>query len=124
MLPEPVSDAAYFYEMSKPLFTAHPPSDTFSQHFYGEVAADFPAVLEAVNNSLRCAVNTNRNSIDLRIDDSLCEGLAGESDEDLRLLQSGFTRLEVPGIRGGMVPRSISNLISFAGTRTSLPIFT
>src|SRR5258708_913034 len=75
------SDAAYFYEMSKPLFTALPPSDTFSQHFYGEVAADFPAVLEVVNNSLRRAVNTNRNSIDLGIDDSLWEGLAGESDE-------------------------------------------
>jgi hypothetical protein len=53
------SDATYFYEMSKSLFTTLPPSDTFSQHFYGEVAADFPAVLEAVNNSLRCAVNTN-----------------------------------------------------------------
>src|SRR5258708_37811518 len=99
MLPEPVSDAAYFYEMSKPLFTAHPPSGTFSQHFYGQVAADFPAVLEAVNNSLRCAVNTNRNSIDLRIDDSLCEGLAGESDEDLRLLQPGSASLGAPPTR-------------------------
>jgi hypothetical protein len=67
--------------MPKPLFTTFPSSDTVSQHFYGEVAANFPAVLEAVSNCLRRAVNTNGHTINPCIDDSLCEGLAGESDE-------------------------------------------
>jgi hypothetical protein len=53
------SNPANFREMSQSLFTAFPPSDTFSQHFGGEVAADFPAAFEAVSNTLRCAVNTS-----------------------------------------------------------------
>jgi len=56
-------------------------SDTLLQYFYGEIPTNFPAVLEAVSNCLRRAVNTHRHSIDFRIDDSLCECLAGGSDE-------------------------------------------
>jgi hypothetical protein len=67
--------------MPKPLFTTFPSSDIVSQHIYGKVSADFPAVLEAVSNCLRGAVNTNRHAINSCIDDSLCEGWAGESDE-------------------------------------------
>jgi len=75
------SNAAYFREMSKPLFAAIPSRDTFSQHFRSEVVANIPAVLEAVSNCLRRAVDTNRHAINPCIDDSLCEGEAGESDD-------------------------------------------
>jgi hypothetical protein len=75
------SDPAYFCEVPKPLFTTFPSSDTVSQRFYAEVAANFPAVLEAVSNCLRSAVNTNRHAINSCIDDSLGESLAGESGE-------------------------------------------
>jgi hypothetical protein len=74
--------------MSKPLFTTFPSSDTFSQQIYGEFAANFPAVLEAVSNRLRRAVDTNRHSIDFRVEDSLCESPAGESDEALPHVKS------------------------------------
>jgi hypothetical protein len=49
--------------MPKSLFAAFRLSDTFSQRYYGEVAANFPAVLEAVSNCLRDAVNTKREAI-------------------------------------------------------------
>ena len=67
--------------MPKPLFTTFPSSDTFLQHSYGEVPTNFPAVLEAVSNCLGGAVDTNRHAINSCIDDSLCEGRAGESNE-------------------------------------------
>src|SRR6266403_342045 len=67
--------------MPKSLFATFSSSDTFSQHIYGEFATHLPTVLEAVSNSLRLAVDTNSHSIDFRIEDSLCESLAGESDE-------------------------------------------
>jgi len=67
--------------MSKSLFATFPSSDTFSQHFSGEIAAKFLAVLEAVSDCLCHAVDTNRNAINPCILDSLCECLAGESDE-------------------------------------------
>jgi hypothetical protein len=67
--------------MPKPLFATFPLSDTFSQHFYGEVAAKFLAALETVSDCLRYAVNTNRHAINSHIDDSLCECLAGEAGE-------------------------------------------
>jgi hypothetical protein len=74
-------DPAYFREMPEPLFAAFFPNYAFLQDSCCEVTADLSSVLEAVRNSLRHAVDTNRNSIDLHIDDSLCEGLAGESDK-------------------------------------------
>src|SRR6266403_2705840 len=67
--------------MPKSLFATFSSSDTFSQHIYGEFATHLPTVLEAVTTSLRLAVDTNSHSIDFRIEDSLCECLAGESDE-------------------------------------------
>ena len=92
------SDAAYFREMSKPLFAAFPSCDTFSQHFSGEVAANFPAVLEAVSNCLRRAVDTNRHANNPRIDDSLCEGGARESDEaQSRTVHDRLSRFTVDG---------------------------
>jgi hypothetical protein len=67
--------------MSKPLFTAFPSRNTFSQRLYSEVAAKFLAVLEAVSDGLCRAVNSNRNAINSYILDSLCQCLAGESHE-------------------------------------------
>src|ERR1700687_3350151 len=67
--------------MPKSLFTTFASSDTFSQHFCGQAAAKFLAVLEAVSDGLCRAVNTNRHSIQFGIDDSLRESLARESDE-------------------------------------------
>jgi hypothetical protein len=62
--------------MPKSLFATFASNDTFSQHSYGEVAAKFLAALEAVSDCLCRAVNTNRHSIEFRIDDSLRESLA------------------------------------------------
>jgi hypothetical protein len=60
--------------MPKSLFATFTSSDTFSQHLYSEVAAKFLAVL--------CrAVNSNGNAVNSYILDSLCQCLAGESDE-------------------------------------------
>src|SRR6266478_7403642 len=53
----------------------------FSQHLYSEVTAKFLAVLEAVSDCLCRAVDSNRNAINSYILDSLCQCLAGESDE-------------------------------------------
>ena len=55
--------------------------DTFSQHLYSEVAVKFVPVLEAVNDCLCRAVNSNRNTINSYMLDSLCQCLAGESDQ-------------------------------------------
>jgi hypothetical protein len=67
--------------MPKSLFATLPSSDTFSQHFSGEIAAKFLAVLEAVSDCLCHAVDTNWNAINSSILDSLCQCFAGESDE-------------------------------------------
>ncbi len=55
--------AAYFCEMPKSLFATFPSSDTFSQHFSGEIAVKFLAVLETVSDCLCHAVDTNWNAI-------------------------------------------------------------
>ena len=84
--------------MPEPLFAAFFPGYAFLQDSCCEVAANFPSVLEAVRNRLRCAVDANRNSIDLHIDDSLREGLAGESDEAQRKsVRYRLLRFEVNG---------------------------
>jgi hypothetical protein len=75
------SYAAYSCEMPESLFATFTSSDTFSQHLYSEVAAKFLAVLEAVSDGLCRAVNTNGHAINSYILDSLCQCLAGESDE-------------------------------------------
>ena len=75
------SYAAYSCEMPKSLFATFTSIDTFSQHLYSEVAAKFLAVLEAVSDCLGHAVDTNRNAINPCILDSLCQCLAGESNE-------------------------------------------
>jgi hypothetical protein len=74
-------DPAYFREMPEPLFAAFFPSYAFLQDSCCDVAANFSSVLEAVRNNLRCAVDTNRNSIDLRIDDTLRERMTGKSNK-------------------------------------------
>ena len=74
-------DPAYLREMPEPLFATFLSSYAFFQNSCCEVATNSPAVFEAVRNRLRCAVDTSRHSIDLHIDNSLGEGLAGESDE-------------------------------------------
>jgi len=75
------SYVAYSCEMPESLFATFTSIDTFSQHLYSEVAAKFLAVLEAVSDGLCRAVDTNRNAINSYILDSLCQCLAGESDE-------------------------------------------
>jgi len=75
------SYAAYFCEMPKSLFATFPSSDTFSQHFSGEIAAKFFAVFEAVSDCLCHAVDTDWNAINSSILDSLCQCFAGESNE-------------------------------------------
>jgi len=67
--------------MPESLFATFTSIDTFSQHLYSEVAAKFLAVLEAVSDGLCRAVNSNRNAINPCILDSLCQCLAGESNE-------------------------------------------
>ena len=75
------SYAAYSCEMPESLFATFTSIDTFSQHLYSQVAAKFPAVLEAVSDGLCRAINSNRNAINSSVLDSLCQCLAGESDE-------------------------------------------
>jgi len=75
------SYAAFSCEMPESLFATFTSIDTFSQHLYGEVAAKFLAGLEAVSDGLCHAVDTNRSAINSYILDSLCQCLAGESDE-------------------------------------------
>jgi len=67
--------------MPESLFATFTSIDSLSQHLYSEVAAKFLAVLEAVSDGLCRAVNSNRNAINSYILDSLCQCLAGESDE-------------------------------------------
>jgi hypothetical protein len=57
--------------MPESLFATFMSIDTFSQHLYSEVAAKFLAVLEAVNDCLCRAVNSNSNAINSYILDSV-----------------------------------------------------
>src|ERR1700722_19385874 len=63
------------------LFATFTSIDTFSPHLYSEVATKFLAVLEAVSDCLRRAVDSNRNAINSSILNPLRQCLAGESDE-------------------------------------------
>ena len=83
------SYAANSCEMPESLFATFMSIDTFSQHLCSEVAAKFLAVLEAVSDCLCRAVNSNRNAINSSILDSLCQCLAGESDEAQQSTQGG-----------------------------------
>jgi len=67
--------------MPESLFATFTSIDTFWQRLYSEVAAKFLAALEAVSGGLCRAVNSNRNAVNSYILDSLCQCLAGESDE-------------------------------------------
>jgi hypothetical protein len=91
-------DPAYFREMPEPLFAAFFPSYAFLQDSCCEVAAHFPSVLEAVRNCLRRAVNTDGNSIDLRIDHTLRERLAGKSNKaQLQAIDNWFFGFAIDG---------------------------
>ena len=84
--------------MAEPLFATFSASYAFLQNSRCKVTPHFPSVLEAVRNRLRRAVDANRNSIDLQIDDSLREGLAGESDEaHIESVRYRLLRFEVNG---------------------------
>ena len=84
--------------MPEPLFAAFFPGYAFLQDSCCEVAANFPSVLEAVRDRLRCAVDTNRDSLDLRIDDSLRERIAGKSHEaQLQAIDNWLFGLAVDG---------------------------
>lgn len=85
-------------EVAKSLFATFLLSDTFPQDACGELAANFSSVLEAVRNRLRRTVDTNWNSIDLRIEDSLRERIAGESHEaQLQAIDNWLLSLPVDG---------------------------
>ena len=77
--------------MPEPLFAAFSVSYAFLQNSCCEVVANFASVLEVVRNSLRRAVDTNRHSVDLRIDNALRERMAGKSHEtQLQAIDNGF----------------------------------
>jgi hypothetical protein len=83
--------------MPQPLFAAFFPSYAFLQDSCCDVAANFSSVLEAVR-SLRRAVNTNRNSIDLRIDDTLRERMTGKSNKaQLQAIDNRLFSLAIDG---------------------------
>jgi hypothetical protein len=90
--------------MPEPLFAAFLPSYAFLQDSCCKVVAHFPSVLEAVRDRLRRAVDTNRDSLDLRIDDSLRERIAGKSHEaQLQAIDNGFFGLAIdshPNVTG------------------------
>jgi hypothetical protein len=84
--------------MPKPLFAAFLSRYAFSQNLCCEVAANFPSVFEAVRNRLRRAVDSNRHSIDLPIDDSLRERLAGKSNKaQLQAIDNRFFGFAIDG---------------------------
>jgi hypothetical protein len=66
----------------------------FLQNSCRKVTPHFPSVLEAVGNRFGRVVDTNRHSIDLRIDDFLRERIAGKSHEaQLPAIDNGFFAL-------------------------------
>jgi hypothetical protein len=85
------ADPAYFREMAEPLFAAFSASYAFLQNSCRNVTPHFPPVLNAVGDRFRRAVDTNRHSVDLRIDDSLRECMAGKSNEaQVQAIDNGF----------------------------------
>ena len=82
--------------MPEPLFATLSVSYAFLQNSCCEGAANFSSVLEAVRNGLRRAVDTNRNSIDLRIADSLREHMAGKSNKvQLQTIDNWFLSVAI-----------------------------
>jgi hypothetical protein len=65
MRPGPVSRPGIFLRSAEVFVRYISSSDTFSQHFSGQVAAKFPTILEAVSDCLCHAVDTNRNAINV-----------------------------------------------------------
>jgi hypothetical protein len=91
-------DPAYFREMPEPLFATFFFSYAFLQDSCCEVAPNFSSVLEAVRNRLRRAVDTNGHSIDLRIDDSQRERMAGKSNKaQLQAIDNRFFGFAIDG---------------------------
>jgi hypothetical protein len=90
--------------MPEPLFAAFLSRYAFFQNLCCETAANFPSVFEAVRNRLRCAVDTNRHSTDLRIDDALREGVAGKTHEaQVQAIDDGLFRFAIdrhPNVTG------------------------
>jgi len=94
------SYATYSCEMPESLFATFTSIDTFWQRLYSEVAAKFLAALEAVSGGLCRAVNSNRNAVNSYILDSLCQCLAGESDEaQFQATATGFFASESMAIQ-------------------------
>jgi len=65
------SDPAYLRKVPKPLFAAFSLSDTLSQYFCGEAAADLPPIFEAVRDRLCRAVDSNRDTFNPCVDGAL-----------------------------------------------------
>jgi hypothetical protein len=112
------SYAAYSCEMPESLFATFTPIDTFSQQLYSEVAAKFLAVLEAVSDGLCRAVNLNWNAINSYILDSLCQCLAGESDE-AQFQATGDGLFEALILGGGF--RTFAGPPAVSNGRTTVP---
>jgi hypothetical protein len=84
--------------MPEPLFATFSASYAFLQNSCCKATAHFPSVLEAVGDRFRHAVDTNRDSIDLRIDDSLRERLAGKSNKaQLQAIDNRFLGFGIDG---------------------------
>ena len=84
--------------MPEPLFATFSASYAFLQNSCCEVTPHFPSVLEAVGDRFRRPVDTNRDSIDLRIDDSLRERLAGKSNKaQLQAIDNRFFGFAIDG---------------------------
>ena len=82
--------------MPEPLFATFFPSYAFLQNSSCEVAANFSSVLEAVRDGLRRAVDSDGDTFDLGVDDTLREGLAGKSHEaHLQAIDDGLFRFVV-----------------------------
>jgi hypothetical protein len=84
--------------MPEPLFATFSASYAFLQNSCCKVTPHFPPVLKAVGDRFRRAVDTNRDSIDLRIDDSLRERLAGKSNKaQLQAIDNRFFGFAIDG---------------------------
>jgi hypothetical protein len=84
--------------MPEPLFAAFSASYAFSKNSCCNVTLHFPSVLEAVGDRFRRAVDTNRHSIDLRIDYSLRERMAGKSNTvQLQTIDNRFFGFSIDG---------------------------
>ena len=82
--------------MPEPLFAALLSSNAFLENSCCEADTNFPSVLKAVRNGFRRAVDTNGDTVDLGVDDTLREGLAGKSHEaHLQAIDDGLFRFVV-----------------------------